>query len=171
MQKQLNGLLLPLLCVALLCQARTTSGQALDAPFRSDVETLLAVTGSAELGRQAMSIFSAQLLSGLKQSQPDIPDRALEIAKQVFDSEFAKAFAGPDSLADQVVFVYARHFTHEDIRGLLAFYSTELGKKMITSMPLVLQEGAAAGQQWAEKQMPQVLTVLQSRLRAEGFIK
>ena len=171
MQKHLTGFLLPLLCVAVIFQARPASGQELDASFRADIEKLLAVTGAAQMGVQVASLISGQLLIGLKQAQPDIPDRALEIAKQVLDSEFATAFVGPDSLAEQVVLIYARHFTHEDIRGLLAFYSTDLGKKAIASMPLVVQDGAAAGQKWAEKQTPRVMTVLQARLRAEGFIK
>lgn len=123
------------------------------------------------MGAQAASLVSGQVLEGFKKSQPSIPDRALALAREVLDSEFAKAFVGPDNLIDQMVVIYARHFNHEDVRGLLAFYSSDLGKKTIASMPAVFQEGAAAGQQWAEKQMPRIATILETRLRAEGFIK
>ena len=107
----------------------------------------------------------------LAQSQPAVPDRALELAKQVLDAEFAKTFVGPDSLTQQIVAIYAKYCTHEDVLGRLAFYSTDLGRKVIRFLPVLLQEGAAAGQQWAEKQMPQIAAALESRLRAEGFIK
>jgi hypothetical protein len=159
------------LCVMLLLQARPARAQTIDESFKSDIEKLLQVTNSAQIGSQAASIVAAQVLGSLRKSQPAIPDRALEVAQQVLDAEFARAFVGPDSLTDRMVSIYAQHFTHDDVRGLLAFYGTDLGKKTIALMPVVFQEGAAAGQQWVEKQMPHIVAALQSRLRAEGFIK
>jgi hypothetical protein len=156
---------------SVLIQARPASGQVLDDAFRSDIEKLLDVTGSAQMGQQAASLVSGQVLAGLKKARPDIPDRAIELATEVLDSEFAKAFVGPDGLNAQIVSIYAKHFTREDVRGLLAFYSTDLGRKAIGVMPVVFQEAAAVGQQWAEQHMPRITVALQSRLRAEGFIK
>jgi len=156
--------------VTVLAHAWAANGQTVDESFRSDIRKLLEITGSVQLGNQAASLFTGQLLDTLKKAQPSIPDRALVIAKQVLDSEFAKAFEGPDGLTEQMVAIYATHFTPEDIRGLLAFYSSVLGQKTVASMPAIFQEGAAAGQLWAEKQMPRVGEILQDRLRAEGFI-
>ncbi len=163
--------LIPLFCATLLIQATPASSQTLDQSFRLDIQRLLEVTGAAQLGTQAASLISAQLLEGLRKAQPAIPDRALVVAKEVFDSEFAKAFTGPDNLTDQIILIYAKHFTHDDVRGLLAFYSSDLGKKTIAALPSVFQEGAAAGQQWAERQTPRIAAILEARLRAEGFIK
>jgi hypothetical protein len=146
--------LLPILCTIVLAQASVANGQTLDDSLRSDIRELLKVTGSAQLGRQAASLISGQILDSLKKSQPSIPARAWELARQVLDSEFAKAFEGPDGLTEQMIPVYAAHFTREDIGGLLAFYTSDLGKKAIVSMPAILQEGAAAGQRWAETQLP-----------------
>jgi len=146
--------LLPILCVTVLAHAWAANGQTVDESFRSDIRKLLEITGSVQLGNQAASLFTGQLLDTLKKAQPSIPDRALVIAKQVLDSEFAKAFEGPDGLTEQMIPVYAAHFTREDIGGLLAFYTSDLGKKAIVSMPAILQEGAAAGQRWAETQLP-----------------
>jgi len=86
--------LLPLFCVTLLAQPSVATSQTIDESFRSDIRKLLEVTGSAHLGIQAASFMSGQILDGLRKSQPSIPDRALELAKQVLDSEFAKAFEG-----------------------------------------------------------------------------
>jgi len=67
--------------------------------------------------------------------------------------------------------MYAKHFSREEVRGLLDFYRTDLGQKAIALMPVLAQEGAAAGEQWAERQMPRIATALESRLRTEGFVK
>ncbi len=129
------------------------------------------VTGASKLGTQMATLTSGQLLQSLKQFHPDIPDRALEIANETLSAEFTKAFEGPDALMPQIVSVYAKYFTHDDIRAMLAFYQTPVGKKTIQAMPMLLQDSATVGQQWAEKQMPAIMAAVQAKLRAEGFIK
>ena len=170
MHNRSTRILLALACVAIVSHPRQADAQALDDAFRTDIYKLLEITRAAEMGTQAANVISAQFLDGMKQAQPDIPDRALTIVKQVFEAEFAKAFTGPDGITHQLVPLYAKHFTHDDIRGLLAFYGTDLGKKAIRVMPTVFNEAAAVGQEWAEKQMPRVLATVESRLRAEGFL-
>jgi hypothetical protein len=162
---------LTLLCATILFQASAAQGQTIDPSFRSDIHKLLEITGSAQMGVQVASIMTSQMLEVLKTSDPAIPDRALELAKQVLDAEFAKAFNGPDSMVEELVSVYAKHFTNEDVRGLLTFYSSDLGRKVVVSMPAVVQQSATVGQQWALKQAPRIMTILETRLRAEGFIK
>jgi hypothetical protein len=67
--------------------------------------------------------------------------------------------------------IYARRFTHDEIRGLLAFYSTDLGKKVVMTLPGVVPESAAVGEAWATVRMPTVTVTLRERLRADGFVK
>ena len=47
-----------------------------------------------------------------------------------------------------IVPVYSNNFTHDEIKGLIEFYQTDLGKKTIEVMPVVLQQSMAAGQMW-----------------------
>jgi len=160
-----------LVIAALSLQAATASGQALDDSFRSDIEKVLEVTGAAQIATQTASLISRQLLETVRNTNPSISDRSLEVVNQVLESEFAKAFAGPDSLINKMVLIYAKHFTHEDVRGLLAFYGSDLGKKTIAAMPLLLQEGAEAGREWGARQMPRIMGVVMERLKAEGLLK
>src|SRR5215468_212237 len=50
--------------------------------------------------------------------------------------------------------IYMKHFTHDEVRGLLAFYSTDLGKKLIVSTPLMVQEGATLAQNGLRSKRP-----------------
>jgi len=164
-------LILPFVCAALLMQAPAASAQTIDPSYRSDVEKLLEVTGSVQMANQLMTLFTRQLVEGVKRSQPSMPDRELEIVKEVLDSELAKIYAGPESIIEEYITIYMKHFTHDEVRGLLAFYSTDLGKKLVVSTPLMVQEGATLAQKWVEKQTPRFTSLLEARLRAEGFIK
>jgi hypothetical protein len=161
--------LFPVLLV--LSHAAAAQAQTADPDLRSDIQHLLDVTGANQVGAQLASIVSGQVLDGMKRAQPSVPQRALDIAKEVLDQEFARAFSGPDSLNEQMIDVYARHFTRAEIQGLVAFYSTDLGKKAITVLPAIVQESSAIGQRWAQRQMPRITAAVQTRLRAEGFIK
>lgn len=139
-----------------------------DPAIRADIERLMEVTGATALATQMASSVSDALFNSFKQTQSAVPPRMIEVVKEVLNAEFAKAFAGSD-MRDRLA-LYARHFTHEDVRALLAFYQTDIGKKAISVMPTLTREGSEIGQEWAKANMPRVLQALQTRLKAEGFV-
>ena len=151
--------------------AQPARAQTVDPAFAADIQKLMEITGSSTTAAQVASFVIAQTLDRLRKSQPGIPERAFVVAKEVLDAEFAKALSGPDSINTLVIPIYAKYFTREDVKGLLTFYSTDLGKKTTAVMPKLFQEGAVAGQQWMAQNMARINAVLESRLRAEGFIK
>src|SRR5215831_17518946 len=121
MRKLARRIGLSLVCaVGLLC-ARPAGAQTVDDALRADIEKLMQVTGAAQIGSQMASAVAGQVLTSLKQAQPDLPDRALTIAREVLDKEFANLFSGPQNILQELVPVYAKYFTQDDIRGMLAF--------------------------------------------------
>jgi hypothetical protein len=147
--------------------ARPAHAEAIDPAFRSDIEKLLDVTGSAKSGVLMSTLMAGQMLDGLRKSRPDISEKAIALTKEVLEAEFTKAFEGPDGMTSRLVAIYARHFTHAEVIGLLGFYESDLGKKMIGVMPMLIQDSVAAGQEWAMENMPRIRAVLESRLKAE----
>jgi uncharacterized protein len=145
--------------------------QAIDAEFRADIEKLFEVTGAASLGLQMATMASNQVIDALKQGQPDMPERAVTIVKETLTSEFVSAFAPRGELMTKLAGIYATHFTHTEVRAILAFYATDAGRKSISVMPKLAQEGGAAGQLWAQQNMPRVMGVLEQRLRDEKILK
>jgi len=45
---------------------------------------------------------------------------------------------------------YDRYYTHEEIKGLIQFYGTPLGQKMISVLPKLTGELQEAGRKWGE---------------------
>jgi hypothetical protein len=64
--------------------------------------------------------------------------------------------------------IYHRHFSHDEIRELIRFYQTEVGKKAIQVMPKLLQESMAAGQQWGRSLMPEIRKRVNEALKDKG---
>lgn len=75
-----------------------------------------------------------------------------------------------DELLSRMVPVYQSHFTDQDVAGLLAFYQSPLGQKVITQMPITMAEGMKIGQQWGRQRAQQMVGELQQKgtLNAEG---
>lgn len=164
-------LLIAALTLAGLACSIPARAQSLEPQFRADIETLLKVTGAGSLGTQMASLISNQVIDAMRKAQPGVPERAATIVKETLNAEFGKAFEPGGELLGKVVGIYASHFTPEEVKELLAFYGTGVGRKAISLLPTLTQEGAAVGQQWAQQNLPRVLTALQQRLRDEGLVK
>ncbi len=117
---------------------------------RQDIQKLLETTGAAKLGVQMVT----QMLDIFKQQHPDVPGT-------VWD-EFTNEF-NAGSLMDLVIPIYDKHLTHEDVKGLIAFNESPLGRKVNSVMPTVLQESMAAGQQWGMEVAKRVQQKLEAR--------
>ncbi|MBF0492421.1 MAG: DUF2059 domain-containing protein [Deltaproteobacteria bacterium] len=45
-----------------------------------------------------------------------------------------------EKLKEPTLDIYSKHFTEVEIQGLIAFYSSDVGKSMVKKMPLVMQD-------------------------------
>lgn len=72
-----------------------------------------------------------------------------------FWDEFFKEMSA--DLLNKIVPIYDKHFTEEDIKGMIVFYETPAGKKMIEKLPVIMQESMTVGQQWGTELGEKVL--------------
>ena len=125
----------------------TTNTVNIDQSKREDIKKLLLLMNSKQMGKQVLT----QMISQFQKMQPNIP------------KEFWNQFMNDksmDSLIDLTIPIYAKHLSHEDIKGLIQFYQTPLGKRFITNMPLMTQESMQAGQQWGQNLAMKIMQAL-----------
>lgn len=123
----LLGMLLAVLCV----NAQNN--------YDKDFEKFLSINGSTE----TYNIVYEQILTQLKMSKPGVPDSVWSNLKtEVFDNEV-------NELTKKMVPLYKKHFTHEDVKELINFYESPIGKKLVTKTPLLTQESMQFSQQWS----------------------
>lgn len=156
-----------ILAFATLALPHPAAAQTIDPAFEQDIKKMLEVTGAMRLGEQMSGAILQQMSQSMRQSNPNIPPRMFEIATEVTQALFVKEFP---SLLPRLVATYARVLTHEEVKQLLAFYATPLGKRMIEVMPALQQGGAQAGQEWAQQLLPQLQSQLMERFKQEGFV-
>ena len=104
---------------------------------RDDIRQLVTITGTIAIMKQSMERSIAQLRPSFKQ----LPD--------AFWAELPKEM-DYEALLEKILPVYEAHFTHDDVKALLAFYRSPIGQKSIRELPLIMQESSVVGREWGE---------------------
>jgi hypothetical protein len=73
---------------------------------------------------------------------PDVP--------QAFWSTF-RTRLDLESFSNLLIPIYDRNFSHDDIKGLIQFYESPIGRKLLEATPQITRESYAAGQEWGLK--------------------
>jgi hypothetical protein len=74
----------------------------------------------------------------------------------------------PEFLA-QVAANYARQFTPDELRQILAFYQTPAGQKLETLLPQLTQQMITTGRAWVQHAGAEVLQQDEAKLKAQGL--
>jgi hypothetical protein len=113
-------------------------GAADESAKAKDIRKLLVMTGSAQLAEQML----ARLVGSFKQAVPSVPAK--------FWDDFVKQVKA-DELVGQIVPVYDKYLTHEEVKALIAFYESPVGKKYIQVLPQITQESMTVGEAWGRQ--------------------
>jgi len=136
---------------------------------RKDVEQLLTLTGSLNVAKVIIKMANDQIIGAVRQSHPDVPPKTFDIIREEIQTGVSEALQGKDGLINRLVPVYAKHYTHAEIKGLIAFYKTPLGRKSIEVSPVIAQESYATGQDWGQALWPNLRSRIVQRLKMEGI--
>jgi hypothetical protein len=104
-----------------------------DANFKADVLKLISISGA-----------DAQMKLAKPQFMKMIPENEKENFSKEFDASIPR-------LLDKMAETYLEIYTHQDIKGLIAFYESPVGKKMKEKAPELIQKSMQAGQEWAKE--------------------
>jgi hypothetical protein len=115
-----------------------TEPKTIDPAKRADILRLLQVTQAASMGEQAVQ----QILATFRQMMPQVKDEVWqEVKKEV----------SADELIQRLVPIYDKHFSPAELKDLLRFYESPIGKKTTQVMPAINQEALQIGQQWGSE--------------------
>jgi hypothetical protein len=118
------------------------------------------------LGQQFSTAILTQLTNTLRAKHANIPQKALDVLPQEVNAVISENIP---ILKEIMVNIYGQHFTLDELKRLNQFYSTDLGHKLISTMPSVLQEGMAAGQKWGQTLAPEIGRRIQARFKKEAI--
>jgi len=104
----------------------------IDPAKEDDIRHLLDVVGTAALARQLMGTMEQSMKPLLANARPpgDYRDQLIDLFFEKYHSKL-----DTKTLLDLAVVRYDENFSDSEIKALIDFYQTPLGKKMITMLP------------------------------------
>jgi len=133
--------------------------RSIDPAKEADIRKLMDLTGANSLGEQLMSAGMEQFRASVLDSQPDNP-RAKQFV-DAFVAGFQKRFDAK-ALSDTQIPIYDKYLTAEDLKGLLEYYSSPLGQRMLKALPQIAQESQVAGFSLGKKAAQQTMEDLKA---------
>lgn len=143
MKKLLSAALL-LLTVS-FCHAQDSYTAALKKYFEA--------SGSAEAFKTAVT----SMMSNFKNMNAQVPE---EFWKEM-ENEMLKTSI--DDLVALMVPVYKSHLSEQDLKEIIKFYESSVGKKLAQKTPVITQESMQAGQQWGQVVAGKVMKKMQEK--------
>lgn len=123
-----------LFCISLLLVASFVV-MAQTEPTDADIIKMQQLNGASE------AMFS-QIVMQFKSIKPGVTDEQwAAVKKDVFDVEVAE-------LNKQLIPVYKKYFTQDEVKAVIAFYETPAGKKLAEKTPLIAVESMQSSQAW-----------------------
>ena len=144
------------------------AGAESDPAKQADIRQLIGGSGT-RLSKQLADTAGRTIAAALKTRYPDLPDRVLPALTRELTDVFEKQAQAPGGLTDRIVAIYDKQFTHQEIRELLAFNQTPVGRKTMEVMPQIMGETMAAGQAWGRGLAPEINRRVEAVLKKEGI--
>jgi uncharacterized protein len=109
------------------------------------------------------SIIQA-LKPAVVQGRPEVEKDFDAFAPALLDNMNARL----PEFAAEIVLIYARNFTPEEMRQMTTFYRTPVGQKLLEKLPTVTQESMRVGQAWGQRIGAEVQNRMIEELRKKG---
>ncbi|MBY0382919.1 MAG: DUF2059 domain-containing protein [Xanthobacteraceae bacterium] len=92
--------------------------------------------------------------------QKDLNEVAVKVAKELAGRE--------QEIGTEIAKIYASHFTEQELKDLLAFYQSPLGKKAVEEEPQVFVASRQYMEQWAQTFSEEINGKFRAEMRARG---
>lgn len=137
--------------------ARVDNSEEVLTPAKeADIRRLLELTTP----RATFDRIVSEVIGNLRKTLPPIPDSAWEEVKTMVRTDFTF-----ENIEKLLIPIYTKHFTAREIKGLLAFYQSPVGRKYTRELPLLELETLEVSVQFGTDLRKRIL----ESLRSKGF--
>jgi uncharacterized protein len=125
---------------------------------------LIATTGATTLFNPLIAGVVEQGKLLYLQQNPGLAKDLNEVAAKI-RAELQPRFS---ELTDEVARLYAKNFTEQELKDVLAFYRSPAGKKLLAVQPKVIESSMSFAQNWANKLSDEVIAKIRDEMKKKG---
>ena len=140
----------------------------LTAAKKADIVKLLSLNGSERIIEPLSMMVTQSYMQSLRNCtncSPKIP----EVVRDETLAVLRAHISGESGLTEHQLTVYQKHFTHAEIKQLLAFYGSPVGKKLVGESNELTRESIDASQQWLTAMAPEIRQRVDASLTKAGI--
>jgi hypothetical protein len=143
----------------------------IDPGFREATKNFLIVQKTAEgISEQLVYSISQTALSSIAGSGISVTERMQEIVLEAARTVFGPRFSDIEYLTDLYTPLYVQHYSEKELRELVAFWKSPVGKKTIELMPKMTQGSYVILQKASAEYIPEFQKVLDERMAEAGVV-
>lgn len=152
------------LAAALVAIGPAAHSQQPSAAAMATAKDIVGVTGATALFNPLIPGVIEQAKILFLQQDPSLSQDLNEIGTRL-RSELMPRLT---ELSDEMAKLYATHFTETELKEILAFYKSPVGKKMLAQQPAVIDSSMKYAQTWSTKLSDEVVAKLRTELKKKG---
>ena len=166
--------ILPAACLALglaLAGLSAAAQQPAAPPLKPASPAAIAAAKEILTMKNASAMYANAVPSIVQQTKDTLLQNNLNYQKDLNEVAVivAQALAGREKeIGDGMAQVYANEFTEQELTGLVAFYKSPLGQKLLVSEPRAIQFSMSYMNQWAQAFSEAVNGEFRAEMRKRG---
>ena len=161
---RVTGLLVVVMSLSVPLATAQTAAPAPSAEALAAAKELVSTMHLADQFKALMPAILQSLKPAIVQGRSEV-DRDFDSLTPVMLDSFQARY---NELSDAMAVVYANNFAADDLRGLIAFYKSPLGQKMLEKTPTVTKQSLVAGQRFGQSVAGDLRQKIIEELRKKG---
>lgn len=105
---------------------------------KAEILRMLQLTGTQKLMEQ----MKTQMITGLRTQLKGVPDEFWVRFQQKMNM---------DELLQKLIPLYDKYYSLEDLRAVNAFYASDVGRRVLETLPKISRESTAIGMEWGKR--------------------
>ena len=73
-----------------------------------------------------------------------------------------------NEVVDQIARLYALKFTEAEMKEVIAFYKSPVGKKFVAEEPPVIDQGLQSAEEWSKRMADEIMTKFRAEMKKKG---
>ena len=152
------------IAVALVAFAPAARSQQPSPAALATAKELVSATGATAVFTPLIAGVVEQSKLLFLQQDPGLAKDLNEIAAKM-RADLAPRFS---ELTNEVATLYATNFSDDELKSILAFYQSPVGKKLLQRQPQVIDNSMKFAQTWANKLSDEVTAKMREELKKRG---
>jgi uncharacterized protein len=147
-----------------LLVASPVSAQSPSPEAMAAARELIVTMRAADYFKTLMPAIMQQLKPAIVQNRPQVERDYDAVIPLLLDSMNERV----NEIIDQIAALYARTFSADELREVVAFYRGPTGQKFVQKLPLITQESMVIGQRFGQSISAEIRARIVDELRKRG---